>query len=77
MDKDGKKQVAEFVYWACRMTNFLLDRFIFFEAFESQSQMGKGASCLNLNVFGFLSCRYAYAHDKKSKEYTERLCLLI
>ena len=39
--------------------------------------MGKGALCPNLNVFGFLSCRYAYAHDKKSKEYTERLCLLI
>lgn len=35
------------------MTNFLLDRFIFFEAFESQSQMGKGAPCPNLNVFGF------------------------
>lgn len=33
--------------------------------------MGKGALCPNLNVFGFLSCRYAYAHDKKSKEYTE------
>ena len=26
----------------------------FFEAFESQSPMGKGASCPNLNVFGFL-----------------------
>ena len=39
--------------------------------------MGKGVLCPNLNVFGFLSCRYAYAHDKKSKEYTERLCLLI
>ena len=25
----------------------------FFEAFESQSQIGKGASCPNLNVFGF------------------------
>lgn len=48
--------------------NILLDRPIFFfEAFESQSQMGKGASCPNLNVFGFLSCRYAYAHDKNIK----------
>ena len=59
------------------MTNFLLDRFIFFEAFETQSPMGKGALCPNLNVFGFLSCRYVYTHDKESKEYTERLCLLI
>ena len=58
------------------MTNFLLDR-SFFEAFESQSPMGIGALCPNLNVFGFLSCRYAYAHNKNSKEYTERLCLLI
>ena len=48
-----------------------------FEAFESQSPMGKGAMWPNLNVFGFLSCRYAYAHDKKSKEYTERISLLI
>ena len=48
-----------------------------FEAFESQSAMGKGAMWPNLNVFGFLSCRYAYAHDKKSKEYTERISLLI
>lgn len=39
----------------------------FFEAFESQSQMGKEALCPNLNVFGFLSCRYAYAHDKNLK----------
>ena len=39
----------------------------FFEAFESHSPMGKGASCPNLNVFGFLSCRYAYAHDKNPK----------
>ena len=23
--------------------------------------------CPNLNVFGFLSCRYAYAHDKNLK----------
>lgn len=30
--------------------------------------MGKGASCPNLNVFGLLSCRYTYAHDKKYKE---------
>ena len=67
MDKDGKKLVAEFVYWACRMTKFLLDRFFFFEAFESQSQMGKEALCPNLNIFGFLSCRYAYAHDKNLK----------
>ena len=29
--------------------------------------MGKGALCPNLNVFGFLSCRYAYAHDKNLK----------
>ena len=49
------------------MTNFLLNRFIFFEAFESQSQMGKGALCPNLNVFGFFLCRYAYAHDKNLK----------
>ena len=48
-----------------------------FEAFESQSPMGKGAMWPNLDVFGFLSCRYAYAHDKKSKEYTERISLLI
>ena len=48
-----------------------------FEAFESQSPMGKGAMWPNLNFFGFLSCRYAYAHDKKSKEYTERISLLI
>ena len=48
-----------------------------FEAFESQSPMGKGAMWPNLNVFGFLSCRYAYAHDKKPKEYTERISLLI
>ena len=39
----------------------------FFEAFEFQSPMRKGALCLNLNVFGFLSCRYAYAHDKNLK----------
>lgn len=49
------------------MTNFLLDKSIFFEAFVSQSQMGKGALCPNLNVFGFLSYRYAYAHDKNLK----------
>ena len=47
-----------------------------FEAFESQSPMGKGAMWPNLNVFGFLSCRYAYAHDKNLKK-AERLCLLI
>ena len=46
------------------MTNFLLDRYIFFEASEPKSPMEKGALCPNLNVFGFLSCRYAYAHDK-------------
>mgnify|MGYP001629755139 CR=1 FL=1 len=45
----------------------------FFEAFESQSPMGKGELCPNLNVFGFLSCRYTYAHDKNLKK-AERLC---
>ena len=35
--------------------------------FVFQSPMGKGALCPNLNVFGFLSCRYAYARDKKLK----------
>ena len=29
------------------MTNFLLDRYIFFEAFEPKSPMGKGALCPN------------------------------
>ena len=29
------------------MTNFLLDRYIFFEAFEPKSTMGKGALCPN------------------------------
>lgn len=27
----------------------------------------ESATCPNLNVFGFLSCRYAYAHDKNLK----------
>ena len=49
------------------MTNFLLDRSILFEAFEFQSPMGKGALCPNLNIFGFLSCRHACAHDKNLK----------
>ena len=31
----------------------------------------------NSTYNGYLSCRYAYAHNKNSKEYTERLCLLI
>ena len=34
---------------------------------HGQSPMGKGVLCPNLNVFGFLSCRYAYAHDKNLK----------
>ena len=37
------------------------------KAFEFQSPMGKGALCPNLKVFGFLSCRYAYACDKNLK----------
>ena len=51
---------------------------VFFEAFESQSPMGKGASCPNLNVFGFLSCRYAYAHDKNLKNIRKNngICFL-
>ena len=44
-----------------------------FEAFESQSPMGKGAMWPNLNVFGFLSCRYAYAHDKNLKNIRKEL----
>ena len=32
-----------------------------------QSPMGKGTSCPNLNIFGFLSCKYTYAHDKNPK----------
>lgn len=48
---------------AYRMINFLLDKSIFYEAFEFQSTKGKGALCPNLNVFGFLLCRYAYAQQ--------------
>ena len=44
-----------------------------FKAFESQSPMGKGAMWPNLNVFGFLSCRYAYAHDKNLKNIRKEL----
>ena len=66
MDKDGKKMVAEFVYrHAVWQTFFWIDPI--FRGFVSQSQMGKGALCPNLNVFGFLSCRYVYAHNKNLK----------
>ena len=61
-----KKLVAEFVYQhAVWQTFFWIDPI--FRGFVSQSQMGKGALCPNLNVFGFLSCRYVYAHNKNLK----------
>ncbi len=49
------------------MTNFLLDKSIFLRLLNFNPQWGKGAVCPDLNVFGSLPCRYAYAHDKNLK----------
>ena len=45
---------------------------------HGQSPMGKGVLCPKLNVFGFLSCRYAYAHDKNLKNIRKNngICFL-
>lgn len=51
------------LYTSIPYDKLLLDKSIFFEAFEFQSPKGKGALCPNLNVFGFLLCRYAYAQQ--------------